>query len=265
MPSPFPGMDPFLESPYWQSFHTQLASEMVRQLSPQVRPKYVALPAERVVWEMPDGIGISTREFQPDVEVLSSRRHVSLPGTAVATFAPPPVRLVTLMPERFTQTAVEIRDVRGRQLVTAIEILSPTNKRGDGWKEYLHKRRRVLISPAHLLELDLLHEGKRIPMEQPLPDAPYFVFLSRAEARPVVDVWPVHLGDVLPIVPVPLLSGDPDVVLDLQAALTAVYDTIGYGDLLDYADPPGVTLSAAESAWMEGCLRDAGLRPIGNV
>src|SRR4029453_5934831 len=97
-----------------------------------------------------------------------------------------------------------------RQLVTAIEILSPTNKRAEGRMEYLVKRRRILLSTAHLLEIDLLRQGQRLPMHDPLPPAEYFVLLSRAENRPITEVWPLALRDPLPTVPVPLLPGDSD-------------------------------------------------------
>jgi hypothetical protein len=164
------------------------------------------------------------------------------------------------MPEYVPQFAVEIRDVANRRLVTAIEVLSPTNKRGEGREEYLAKRRRILLSTAHLLEIDLLRKGQRVPMREALPDAAYFVFLSRAEARPATECWPIKLGDPLPAIPVPLLDGDPDVPLDLQEALTKVYDLLGYDLALDYTKAPEVALSGGETKWAEDLLRAAGRR-----
>ena len=41
MPSPFPGMDPYLEGTEWQSFHADLCSQMGRQLAPLLQPKYI--------------------------------------------------------------------------------------------------------------------------------------------------------------------------------------------------------------------------------
>jgi Protein of unknown function (DUF4058) len=155
---------------------------------------------------------------------------------------------------------VEIRDTANRQLVTAIELLSPSNKRGDGRAEYLAKRRRILLSTAHLMEIDLLRQGQRPPMREVLPDAPYFVFLSRFENRPITDVFPITLHDPLPIVPVPLLTGDPDVPLDLQAALRTIYDLLGYDLAIDYLQPAEVPLPHEQDAWAHGLLRAAGLR-----
>jgi hypothetical protein len=165
------------------------------------------------------------------------------------------------MPAAVPHRTVEVRDAAERRLVTAIEVLSPTNKRGEGRDEYLQKRQRLLLSPAHLIEIDLLRGGRRVPMRQALPEAPYFVLVSRAEARPVLDVWPVALRAHLPEVPVPLLPGDADVPLDLQAALTTVYDALGYDLAVDYARPPEVPLTPGDAAWAEALLRDRSAGP----
>jgi hypothetical protein len=99
------------------------------------------------------------------------------------------------------------------------------------------------------MEIDLLRQGRRVPMRDPLPDTPYFVFLSRAEDRPVLEVWPIQLRDRLPVVPVPLLPGDSDAPLDLQAAFTAVYDAYSYDLSIDYTRPPEIPLAGDDPAW----------------
>ncbi|MCE7984913.1 MAG: DUF4058 family protein [Caldilinea sp. CFX5] len=152
------------------------------------------------------------------------------------------------MPERVPQYVVEIRDVNERTLVTLIEVLLPVNKRGEGYAEYLEKRRKVLLSSARLLELDLLRKGKRVPMRTALPAAPYFVFLSRAHKRPLTEVWPIALAEALPVVPVPLLYDDDDAVLDVQAAFTNTYDAINVEMLVNYRNPPDVPLEDANQA-----------------
>jgi hypothetical protein len=159
------------------------------------------------------------------------------------------------MPEAIPHVSVEIRDTSQRQLATAIEILSPTNKRGEGRREYLTKRQRILLSDVHLMEIDLLRAGERVPMQQALPRQPYFVFLSRAEERPLTDVWPIALCEPLPSVPVPLLAGDADIWLDLQAAFTAAYDLPGYDLIVDYSQPPDVPLTPEEAVWAEAHLQ----------
>jgi hypothetical protein len=164
------------------------------------------------------------------------------------------------MPTPIPHLTVEIRDAANRQLVTAIEVLSLTNKRGEGREEYLFKRRRILLSTAHLIEIDLLRQGQRVPMREPLPAAPYFVYLSRAEHRPMTDVFPIASSDPLPVVPVPLLGDDPDVPLDLQAALGNIYDLLGYDLAIDYSRPPETPVPQEQEAWLESVLRTAGLR-----
>ncbi|HEX6383294.1 MAG TPA: DUF4058 family protein [Anaerolineae bacterium] len=211
MPSPFPGMGPYLEGSLWTTVHFSLSAEIVRQLAPKLRPRYLVLPAERFVMEAPESVAITATDLYPDVGVAES----GSPRIFKETAAPVPLQIATVIPSPVPHVTIEIRDVANRELVTAIEVLSPTNKSGDGYDEYLAKRRRILLSPAHLIEIDLLRQGKRVPMKHPLPPAPYFVFLSRAEKRPIADVWPIALSDPLPTVPIPLLPDDGDAFLDL--------------------------------------------------
>lgn len=246
MPSPFPGMDPYLEGSLWTTFHFSLAAEIVRELAPRLRPRYLALPEERFVVDVPDSIGITTRgDVYPDVGVAPSEIREPQ-GPLAATL---PLRLATVVPEPVPHVSIEIRNVAERRLVTAIEILSPTNKRGDGRQEYLPRRLRILRSTAHLLEIDLLRKGRRVPMQQALPEEPYFVFLSRAEERPLTDVWPISLRQTLPAVPVPLAGADPDVVLDLQHVFDQVYDTVGYDLAIDYRRPLEVPMAEEQARW----------------
>jgi hypothetical protein len=258
MPSPFPGMDPYLEGSLWTAVHTQLSVEIARQLAPRLRPRYAPVTTERFVPETADGVGVTHADIYPDAAVAEAG-PVPLQGGGAAV-ATAPLQLATVMPAAIPHITIEIRDTANRQLVTAIEVLSPTNKRGEGREEYLIKRRRLLLSSAHLMEIDLLGQGQRVPMQQPLPPARYFVFLSRAEQRPVLDVWPLSLADPLPDVPVPLLPGDADVMLHLQEALTTTYNAFSYDLLVDYTRPPEVPLSPQEMAWAEARLRAAGLR-----
>jgi hypothetical protein len=234
-------MDPYLEGS--MNFHHQFSAEIARQLSPKLLPKYVAVMAERFVFDEPNGVAIATGTLYPDVGVFGTGQDAPQSQTASVQA---PLRLATKVPERVPHVSIEIRDAKNHRLVTAIEVLSPWNKRARGRREYLAKRRRILLSSAHLMEIDLLHEGHRVPMREPLPDAPYFVLLSRAEERPFMEVWPVELDQPLPTVPVPLLSGDLDVALDLQLAFTSIYDLLGCAFNADYQQPPPVRLSAVE-------------------
>jgi len=258
MPSPFPGMDPYLEGALWTTVHFSLSAEIVRQLAPKLRPRYLVLPAERFVMETPESVAIRTADIYPDVSVAELRSvAVTAQGT---TIAPAPLELATIIPAPIPHVTIEIRDTANRQLVTAIEVLSPTNKRGDGRQEYLAKRRRILLSTAHLLEIDLLRQGQRVPMQKPLPAVPYFIFLSRAERRPITEIWPISLKEPLPVVPIPLLPDDKDGALDMQQVFTTTYDLLGYDLAIDYTQPPEIPLTKEDVAWAEALLRTAGLR-----
>ena len=157
-------------------------------------------------------------------------------STAASSVAAPFV-LTAAFPETIPHVSVEIRDAVRQRLVTCIELLSPTNKRGSGREEYEGRRLTILSGGAHLFEIDLLRVGARFPTSDPLPAAPYFVFISRAERRSKVEVWPILLEQPLPTIPVPLLPDDADVALDLQAALSAEYEIIGYDESIDYSQP----------------------------
>jgi hypothetical protein len=252
-------MDPYLEGSLRTSVHSQLASVFVRQLNPQIRPRYIALPMRRFVRDHPEGEGLMIEENIPDVSVHWQQPDPS--GLRTIGAIVPPLRMATVMRTPVPHITVQIRDVERRHLVAAIEILSPTIKRREGRREYLRRRDRFLGSDVHLLEIDLLREGRRVPMEGELPPAPYFVFLSRADQRSVTEVWPIPMDQPLPTVPVPLHPGDDDARLDLQQALTMAYDECGFSDMINYAKPSGVPLAPEQAAWVDQHLRAARLRP----
>src|SRR5438874_7071988 len=140
---------------------------------------------------------------------------------ATVAMAPAPLTVTAAMEVPTRYARVEIRTVDDEALVTAIELLSPVNKRPgvDGADSYERKRQEVFRSEAHLLEIDLLRGGRRPQLLTPLPEAPYFIFLSRAERRPQIEIWPLTLRDPIVPVPVPLRHPDPDVVLDVGRAI----------------------------------------------
>jgi hypothetical protein len=259
MPSPFPGMDPYLEGSLWTTVHTTLAVEIARQLNHRLPSRYIALTTRRFVMEMPEESEIVIGEAYPDVAVV--RSGATDQGRSAAGTITAPLRMTTLIHSPIPHITVEIRDTENRQLVTVIEILSPTNKRGDGYDEYIEKRDRILRTTAHLIEIDLLRKGHRVPMLEKLPSVPYFVFVIRHEQRLAADVWPMTLEQPLPEVPVPLLPGDDDVKLDLQEALTNIYDENRLRLVINYSKPPEVPLSPEQNAWVAESLCAAGLRP----
>lgn len=260
MPSPFPGMDPYLEhSNIWEDFHTSLATEIRDQLTPQLRPRYIAALMPRVTYE--EVTIEKPRSVKPDVSVYQvTEQPMARKGVAIA-----PAPLIEEIPLEVPVKlyTVEIREVETGLLVTAIEILSPVNKRPghEAHQAYQRKRRDLLRTEVHLLEIDLLRGGQRLSRVEPLPEALYFVFLNRAEARSRLEIWPLKLQEPIPILPVPLLEPDPDVPLDLGRAIQAIYDRAAYDLRNDYHQPPPKPdLKPEELAWLQEMLQAAGLR-----
>jgi len=255
--SPFPGMDPYLEGELWQEFHDRLANQISAQLMPLLQPKYVALLNKRYVIDH-SGLGIVAgpprRAIYPDVHVTQVREA----ALSYQTVTTPAAELISPLPEEIPLLGVEIRDVANRRLVTAIEILSPVNKKGQGFEDYVEKRTDLLQTDTHLLEIDLLRGGQRIPLVGgELPPAPYYIFLSRSNRRPHTEVWPVQLRDPLPVIPVPLLPPDPDTPLALQQAIESCFELVGYQRLLDYSQPPPPPpFNAEDLAWVEEIVMD---------
>ncbi len=258
MPSPFPGMDPYLEGYLWPDVHHRLATQISDQLMPLVRPRYVARLEIQVVFDdAPESeIGI----MYPDVEVVQARQgalmqrsQTSQPrsSTAGTTVMTPTSLSVPLLEAEMRLATVEIRDTAENQLVSSIEILSPVNKREPGLSKYRDKRRRLRQAHVHILDIDLLRRGQR-PLAHPrMSPHAYRVTLSRA-AEPFADVWTMRLQDPLPVVPIPLRAPDADVPLDLATALATIYDRAAYDLSLNYREPPPPpSLSDEEQAWVQ--------------
>lgn len=256
----FPSMDPYLEDPaHWPDFHARLAIAMSDQIQPLIGPHYSAVIVPYTVTET---IAITPNRFVPDLGVVEREPPMS-PRVGSTTIAAAPLTGTIAMeiPTRYHQ--LEIRTAGNDTLVTAVEVLSPVNKRpgADAADAYERKRHEIFQSNVHLMEIDLLRGGRRPEIVQPLPPDPYFIFLSRAERRPVIEIWPVRLEESIPIVPIPLRYPDEDVPLDLNAALALIYRSARYDFRIDYRQPPPPPeLAPAEAAWMEALLRERGLR-----
>ena len=162
---------------------------------------------------------------------------------------------MVLLPEQDVESLsyLNVLDRESREVVTVVEVLSPTNKRpGEHRAQYLAKRSAVRQSDAHLVEIDLLRGGQPMPAEG-RPECTYSVLVSRADRRPQADFWPFGLRDPLPTVPVPLRPGDGYARLDLRAILDRVYDESGYEDFI-YQREPDPTLTGDDDAWVRSFL-----------
>jgi hypothetical protein len=154
----------------------------------------------------------------------------------------------------FRETFLEIRESRPPQrLVTAIEVLSPSNKQPEspGWKQYVRKRESMLLGRANFVEIDLLRGGRRMPMEDEWPEGSYYLLVARKEEAPNCSVWPAYFQYALPEIPVPLAPPDRDIRLSLQPLIEAVYTRSRYETSIDYRQPLRPNPSEEEAAWLK--------------
>ncbi len=256
--SPFPGMDPYLEGEIWSDVHNELASAIRQQIALQIAPKYVArLNPYNITDSTPESeIGIT----YPDVSV---RRHQDWVREPVAVYesalvaTEPTIIIPTYSAVELRIPVVEIHDVAQNRLITAIEILSPVNKKKPGSEQYQNKRLMLHRSGVHLLEIDLLRRGIRPFLHPLLPKSDYAMMLMRANTQQT-EVWTVNLPDSLPVLPVPLADSDPDALLDLKKAIDLIYERGLYELSIDYhKDQPPPELSAENQQWMQTLLKNA--------
>jgi hypothetical protein len=245
MPSPFPGMNPYLEQEsVWHDFHERFCPAAAEFLTAQVRPDFIVKIDEHLyIHELPD----DARGFigRGDTTVAQPRPSRGAAPTAVLE-APVRVQLPVVDIERLS--FLEIRDRQSLRVVTVIELLSPSNKRkGPDREQYLAKRSRLLRSEIHYIELDLLRGGPRMPLDG-LPKCDYYAMVARVDERPRAGVWPILLRDPLPVIPVPLAETHPDARLDLKQILDRIYDASGYEDYI-YGGEPRPPLSADDAEW----------------
>ncbi len=185
-------------------------------------------------------------------------KHSASDGGPTSVLEAPAYGELALTVDVERHSYLELRDRRNRDLVTVIELLSPSNKKLDVDREqYLAKRTQYLFSNVHLVEIDLLRGGPRLPVEN-LPKCDYYVLVSRAEDRPAMALWPVQLRERLPRFPVPLRLPDSPAWLDLQPLLDRLYDAAGYAYHI-YTGSPKPPLSADEEEWTKQFVPAAAL------
>ena len=236
MPSPFPGMDPFLESQEWEDFHTRLITAFSERLSPKIEPDYLVRVERRVYVEAVGGEPESMR--RADIAIVAvdpgpaSGHQFQQTGNITAVCELP-------MPIERQETYLVIRDRETMRVITVIELLSPSNKRnkGDGRNEYMMKRHEILSSPTHLVELDLMRGGMRLPDIGTLPPGEHYAIISRAKHRPKCEVYAWTLSDKLPVIPIPLKLGDADASVPLQEVFDIVYQRARYDLSVKYDAP----------------------------
>jgi hypothetical protein len=248
MPSPFPGMNPYLEQDgLWPDVHHRLISEIATQLAAKVQPDFFVNIGQDVYLRIADS---AERDLfgKPDVAIAELRRSTS--GVSKAALATPAgiPGVIDLPVIKDELGMIEIQERDSERVVTVIELLSPSNKyAGRDYEQYLAKRIGYLSSGAHFIEIDLLRGGPRMPCEG-MPLCDYVVLLSRTEHRPNVELFPFGVRQEIPPVPVPLNDSHADVMLDLHDAIDTVYDEALYG-LRIYRRQPRPLLKPADREW----------------
>ncbi len=260
MPTPFPGMDPYLEHPVlWESVHARLITAIANQMQPRLDPRYVASIEERVYIEE----GASKRI--PDVWIQERFVASDTPAGAIGVAEPETDTGVEIDVQELEihQKRIEILDVyNGMKLVAVLELISPTNKSsGAGRTSYLAKQKEILGRECHLVEIDLLRRGEHIlAVPEIVADQEgafdYLVCVSRWNDRRHFTLYPKKLRDRLPRIKVPLAEPESFVPLDVQAALEQVYHEGRYKWRVRYHEPCDPPLNADDQAWATECWRE---------
>ncbi len=255
MPNPFPGMNPYLESPdFWPEVHNRLIVAIADALVPQLVPKY-RVAIEKRIYEIKEEqsllVGI------PDVSIQHNPipRNSSTSNVAVATRTTEPFKVRLAMYEEVKQGYLEVIDMATKEIVTVIEVLLHANKpSGKGREMYEEKRDKVLGSRTNFVEIDLLRGWEPLPVFDNDNAANYRILVSRSNERPIADLYLFNLPDAIPGFPLPLRGGDAEPIVHLQALLNTVYDRAAYDITLDYTAQLVPALSEADGVWADALL-----------
>jgi hypothetical protein len=253
MKCPFPGMDPYLEAQgRWRDLHTSMITYCRDALNDVLPDSYVAQIEEQIRLVSSEAV---VSLLDPDVmvgrEPKGSAGSVRPPGASPTTLEPVTIPLLKGDVEEIHDTWIEIRNLPEMDLVTVIEMLSPTNKIGVGRVEYLDKRDHYIDLPVNLVELDLLVGGRRLPMKRPMPPGDYYAFVACADRRPDCDVYAWSMPHPLPTIPIPLKVLDSDVLLNLVDPFALAYQRGRYARTIDYSRALDLPLDPEDKAWAE--------------
>lgn len=248
--NPFPGMNPYLEQPrFWPEVHSELIALLWSSMAAQMPLGYRLAIEERLeVWDTSFGDDRS-RYIVPDLSVTErgkARAEVALkertiPEGGIEVMIPAPTRV----------TFLEVQAASG-QVVTVVEVLSPSNKTlGRGRMDYLSKRADILESEINLVEIDLLRAGEPMPLATTVPDCHYRILVSRERQRPRAYLLPFMIQDFIPKFLLPLRLGDDELTVDLGDLMSQMHRMSRYNSFLDYDNPPpGPPLAPEWRQWI---------------
>jgi hypothetical protein len=249
-------MDPYIEaSGAWSVFHFSFISECGRYLNQRLPPNYVATLGDRIELVSEEDLDLAIRPVGPDVAVSydphrAGKRAPAASETPVAMLEPKRLSQDIEWLDEPKQLYVQVRRAPELQVVTEIELLSPSNKRkgGEDRAAYLAKRRALFRHGVNLVEIDLLLGGERLKMRDPFPAGDYFGFVTHAKNAHLCDVYPWSLRTKLPAMPVPLKEDEGQVSLDLASVFDATYDDGRFDMVVAYGEPPAM-LSDSDRSW----------------
>lgn len=227
MPSPFPGMDPYLEDEkFWPAFHHQLVASLYQVLLPGLVDRYRAKVIQRCY----------VTEEPLFTSVLRQNR---------------------------AEEVIEVRQRTDGRLVTLVDIVCPTNKLlPQGRQAYHDTRRQARSSHASIVEIDLVLSGQPLLdySRDGLPEWDYAVTVTRSTQPDRYEIYTSTLSKRLPRFKVPLASDDRDTVLDLQATFARAYDQGNFSTLIAYDGRPSVKMTDAQLHWVDDWLKQMKLR-----
>lgn len=210
MPSPFPGMDPYLEEDkLWPAFHHQLIAGLYQMLLPGLVDRYRAR--------------IGQRNYITEEPLFTS-----------------------IIRQEHHEEFIEIRQRSDSRFITLIDIPSPANKMlPEGRKAYLETRRQARSQGGNAVEIDLLLQGSPLLdfNREGLPDWDYAVAICRSSHPDKFEIYTSTLSKRLPRFKVPLASDDRDTVLDLQSTFSRAFDLGNFLGQIDYTRDPGYRIT----------------------
>jgi Protein of unknown function (DUF4058) len=262
MPSPFPGMNPYLEHPaFWSSFHFRLVNAVLSSLD-KALPSHYYTEIKTQTYQVLEG-SAEDEEGQwvrnhPAASPAYVPRSLDEESDGIAVMPPlqSPQSVVLPMMLTLKERYLEIRELSSEAVITVVKILTPRNKRqGRGRMAYQRQRDRILTGSSHLVEIDLLRRELPLPMLGAIGSMDYRILVSRAERRPKADLYGFDLSDSIPSFPVPLKPEGTDLSLELQLILDDVFERARYTQRIDYQHPvPLPLLTATQQAWVDELL-----------
>jgi hypothetical protein len=254
-------MDPWLEHPsLWPDVHNSLITAIRDELMPKVLPRYVVRVESRTT--VLTGLDVDLL-YRPDLGVRAANLSAATTDQGVAVLERPqarPFEVIVPLAEKdeIEETFLTIQELPDHKLVTAIEVLSPTNKKTrDARSEFLAKRRDLIRSGVNFVEIDLLRSGEPMPVRNSPPRGDYRILICRPRVSRTSDLYGFSYTDLIPDVPIPLLPGDAEPSLKLNDVLHSLMDRARYDLSIDYRVAPDPPIHPEDESWVAAIIAQA--------